>query len=384
MSGDNAKKAEDFIRAFAWPLLVQSAGLTRLSASKLVLSKAGRAALAAPAHETIKHVWKRWLTKGLIDEFNRVEAIKGQKRKGRAALTNVTDRRYAVEEALAACPAGAWIDIDEFFRFMQGTDMEFEVTGNPWNLYLTDPQYGSLGYESYGGWSVIQGRYVMALLCEYAATLGLADIAHVPPEGARDDYWENGGADQWDCLSRYDGLKFFRITALGAYCLGISEAYTPAPRQKRPVLKVLPNRDIVVQDASAFSAADALFLERVAVKSGDHTWALDKMRILDALESGIDTGEIFGFFDALCHPPMPDIVRRFIDDIARRASLVSCEGAAELFRAADEATALLIAHDSTAKSLCYLAGKNRLAVASRNVAAFRRALRQLGLHRSVE
>jgi hypothetical protein len=303
---------------------------------------------------------------------------KGQNRKGRGGLTAVADRRVAVEEVLATCPAGKWIEIDEFFRHFQATDAELEVVHDPFNLYLTDAQYGSLGYAGYHKWSVVQGRYVLALLWEYAATLGLVDIAHIPPEHARDDYWENWGADDLNCLSRYDGLNFFRITALGAYTLDIAETYTPTPRESCPALTVLPNRDIVIQDASAFSSADALFLERIAVKSGDHTWALDKMRLLDALENGIRAEEIHGFLDAMSQAPVPDNVRHFIDDTIQRASRVSWEGTAEIFRTADEATALLIAHDSAAKSLCYLAGPKRLAVPSRSVTAFRRALRQLG------
>lgn len=375
---EKARKAEDYIRAFAWPLLVQSAGLARLSGSKLNLSKAGRDALSRPAHETIKHLWGRWLDKGLVDEFSRVEAIKGQKRKGRGGFTDVAQRRVAVEQMLAACPPRKWIEIEEFFRYVEASDVQLEVVGNLWRLYLADPQYGSLGYAGYGNWSVVQGRYIMALLWEYAATLGMVDIAHVPPENARDDYWENWGADDLDCLSRYDGLKYFRITALGAYCLDITEDYAEEAREAHPVLRILPNRDVVISAPSEFSMADALFLDRIAAKSGDHTWALDKMCILDALESGIHAEEIFGFLDSKSQSPMPANIRLFINETIQRASLVSYEGTAEVFRVADEPTALLIAHDSAAKSLCYTAGGNRLIVLSRNVTAFRRVLRQLG------
>jgi DNA-binding transcriptional MerR regulator len=374
----DGNKADDFIRAFAWPLLVQAAGLARLAGSRLELTKAGRKAFSIPGHETIRRIWQRWISKGLIDEFNRIEAIKGQKRKGRGGLTAVADRRAIVEEVLSACPAGKWIGIDEFFRFFQATGEDFEVVRDPWKLYIAEAHYGSLGYDGCHKWSMIQGRYVMALLWEYAATLGLADIAHIPAEGARDDYRDNWGTDDLDSLSRYDGLKFFRITDLGAYCLDIAEEYVQTPKPVRPAIKILPNHDIVIEDAPRFSSADALFLERIAVNNGDHLWTMDKRRIQDALENGIQSEEIHGFLDTLSQTPVPDNVRQFIDDTVQRAFLVSREETAELFRTADEATALLIAHDNAAKNLCYLAGPMRLAVPSRHVAAFRRALRQLG------
>jgi hypothetical protein len=134
----------------------------------------------------------------------------------------------------------------------------------------------------------------------------------------------------------------------------------------------------VIRDADGFSAADALFLDRIAVKTGDHTWMIEKASLLDAIEAGIGAEEIHEFLAARSDSPVPDNVAQFIDDIIRRANLVSFEGAAEVFRAADEATALLILHDSAAKSLCYAAGPTRLVVPAKNIAAFRRALRGMG------
>ncbi|MDX9973554.1 MAG: hypothetical protein RBU21_11275, partial [FCB group bacterium] len=198
------KKADDFIRAFAWPLIVQAAGWARLAGSKLELTKTGRDALARPAHEGIRHAWKRWLDKGLIDEFSRIDAIKGQNRKKNGGLTRVAPRRAALQKILSTCPPEKWIDIDEFFRHILASDIEYEVADDPWSLYITDAQYGNLDYGGGDTWSMVEGRYAMVLLWEYAATLGLLDIAHVPPDWARDDYMDHWGAEDLECLSRYD------------------------------------------------------------------------------------------------------------------------------------------------------------------------------------
>ena len=60
-------------------------------------------------------------------------------------------------------------------------ELDFEVTHDPWKLYIGERQYGSLGYGGSHGWSILQGRYISALLFEYAATLGLLDVAYVCP-----------------------------------------------------------------------------------------------------------------------------------------------------------------------------------------------------------
>ena len=371
-------KADDFMRAFAWPLLLQAANLAKPKGKKLALTTAGKKALTQPPQDTLKLIWGRWLTKGKLDELSRINEIKGQKSKGFGGLTAVAERRDTVDLCLSECPTGKWVYIDDFFDFFLAHDMYFDITLNPWKLYIGEPHYGNLGYGGCHSWSILQGRYIMALLWEYAGTLGIVDIAHTAPEGARTDFHELWGADSMTYLSRYDGLKFFRLTPLGAYCLDMEYAYTPPPITQRPIFQVLPNQDIVLRHPEALLASDALFLERIATKDGDHTWRIDSRRILDSLESGISAGEIEEFLDANSVSPVPDNVRTFIEDTIRRAVKVRYEGPAEIYYVEDEATALLIAHDAKGKSLCYHAGQHRLVVPAKKTAAFQRVLRQLG------
>jgi hypothetical protein len=83
-----------------------------------------------------------------------------------------------------------------------------------WDLYISDAHYGSLGYEGYHDWEILQGRYILCLLFEYAATLGIVDVAYDSPVNARDDYDKLWGTDELWFLSRYDGLCEFRPTKL--------------------------------------------------------------------------------------------------------------------------------------------------------------------------
>ena len=69
---------------------------------------------------------------------------------------------------------------------------------------------------------------MMAFLFEYAATLGLIDLAYPYPSDARDDHTDFWGADDLDALSRYDGLQYFRLNNLGAWCLGHTQDHTPS------------------------------------------------------------------------------------------------------------------------------------------------------------
>jgi hypothetical protein len=50
------------MKAFAWPMLLQAAGLAGTAGAKLQLTPAGRKALARPAHEVIRQVWGSWIS----------------------------------------------------------------------------------------------------------------------------------------------------------------------------------------------------------------------------------------------------------------------------------------------------------------------------------
>ena len=67
------------IRAYAWPCILQAAGLVSVSGGKVGLSPAGRKAMVRPSHEVIRGAWGKWLKNTVFDEFERVEAIKGKK-----------------------------------------------------------------------------------------------------------------------------------------------------------------------------------------------------------------------------------------------------------------------------------------------------------------
>ena len=209
---------DDAITSFGWPLLLQAGGLARLEGPRLTLTSKGRKALGQPGHEVIRGLWERWPRHAPIDEFSRVDQIKGQK--SAAALSAAGPRRQTVASALALCPRGEWIGVDDLFAAMRHAGLSPTVARSErglWKLYLGDPEYGSLGYAGFHDWPILEGRYTMAVLFEYAATLGLHDVDYVSPAHARDDFRQMWGADCIDALSRYDGLRAVRLTPLGAY-----------------------------------------------------------------------------------------------------------------------------------------------------------------------
>lgn len=367
------------IAAFAWPLLIQAGGLAELAGGRLQLTAKGRAALGRPPAETVRALWRSWVTKAPIDELSRVEHIKGQRTAN--TLTSAKTRRQTVATALSRCPVDEWVEVDEVFDRMRRGNLSPTVARSErglWRLYLVDPEYGSLGSAGFAEWPILEGRYTLAVLFEYAGTLGLFDLDYTDPVGARDDYRDNWGADDLDYLSRYDGLRAVRLNALGAYTLGLTDNYqAPAANAAvAGVLKVLPNLDIVVTGEP--SAADLLMLDAYAKRTADRVWGLREATLLAAVDAGRSLDQLRDFLADRVTYELPNAVTTLLADVAVRAGRLRNLGVVRLVECVDPALAALIAGDRRLRGLCQLVGDRHLAVAIDREPEFRKRLRALG------
>ena len=367
------------IASFAWPLLVQAGGLAQLDGARMRLTPAGRAAVSKPPAEILRNLWQRWLTHALIDEFSRIDTIKGQG--SRHVLTVPKVRRGVVHQALLTCEPGVWIEIDELFEDMSRSGLHMSIARSEramWKLYLVNPHHGNFGYAEHQSWELLEGRYTMAVLFEYAATLGLIDVDYTGPAGTRHDFHGNWGGDCLDTLSRYDGLRAIRLNDLGAYALGLTSLYEPPPPApaQAGALKVLPNLDIVA--TGDVPDADRLHLSTFAHQTNDHVWTVSADSLLAALDSGRRIAEFTSFLGQHCEHELPNTLLTLIGDVGRRAEALTDLGQARVVECADPAIAALIVHDRRLRGLCQLIGDRHLVVTAEQELKFRKTLRKLG------
>jgi hypothetical protein len=369
---------DEAIAAFAWPLLLQAGGLARLDGTRLALTPKGRKALGQPAHEVIRGLWERWPRHAPLDELSRVEQIKGQK--AAAAVSAAGPRRQAVASALALCPLDEWITVDDLFAAMRRANLSPTVARSErglWKLYLGDPEYGSLGYAGYHDWPILEGRYTLAVLFEYAATLGLLDVDYDCPAHARDDFRHMWGADWIDALSRYDGLRAVRLTPLGAYAAGLSTTFEPAAHAAPDrTLQVLANHDIVA--TADLAPADRLVLDAFAARTSDRVWTLSTASLLGAVDAGRAPAELGAFLDERAVHAVPATVRTLLADVEARAGQLRDLGTRRVIECAEPSIATLLARDRSLRGLCTRLGERHLMLDPAGEQKARAALRKLG------
>ena len=389
---DGYDRADEAIRPLALVVLVQAArwAVRAGPGGKLELTRAGEDPLAEsvqPRH--VREVWERWLKSDLLDELSRIKPIKGQQSR-KTHLTKPAERRPKLAVALRACPVGQWVELDEFFRYLRAEKLAPNVErGDTSGLSIGSYyEYGwleSVSDSTY--WDVVVGSYLRALLFEYAATLGMVELAYTRPEATPHEFGDVYGLDDYEYLSLYDGLLGFKLTALGAYVLGLAESYTPpaAPvEQGKPPLLVLPNLDVVVANATALTPTDRAMLERVGVAQSEGVYRLSRDRVLDATQHGL-TGEQIRQFLAgkagLAESRLPQTVRSFFDDLERRVGLLREAGRVLVLESDDPLLLTELAHTPSLRGMTQLAtvgDRTVLLVPHDQETVARRQLKKLG------
>ena len=366
-----------FIQAFAWPVLLQGAGLAKVDGAALKLTDKGKKALNGKLPHVMKEAWSRWKANKFMDEFSRVDKIKGQKASRGRALIAAHTRRPVLYEGLLLCAPGKWLKVNEWIRSMVSAGLEFEVARYAWKLYVGDAQYRHL--DDYGE-GMVKLRYILSFLFEYAATLGIIDVAYIHPDGALSDahkLW-GWGMDGSSFLSRYDGLKYIRINPLGAFAMGMADDYETGPAEIRSVLTVLPNHDVVVTDAPSLSPGDRLFLEKTCQKKTSSLWTLTATTLLEAAQNGTGIEETRAFLEARSTQPIPETVITLLNDAKRRSTGLAYAGSAHLIACKDAMIQKLVASDTKLQKLCLPAGEKHLVIMPGKESQFLAALTRLG------
>lgn len=139
------------VRAHTWAVLVQQCGWCKAAGERLALTKTGARLLdASPRPEDLRQGLERLLNDNGFDEFGRINHIRGQGGKGARGLSRPAERRRVIAVSLRDWPVGQWVSFTEAFRLVFAAGSGFRVSSDPWRLYISEAQYGSLGYDHVG------------------------------------------------------------------------------------------------------------------------------------------------------------------------------------------------------------------------------------------
>jgi hypothetical protein len=197
-----------------------------------------------------------------------------------------------------------------------------------------------------------------------------------PPYGVRSDFRDNWDTDELEFFSRYDGLLYFRLNPLGAYCLEPSDQYRPAEVDKPPLLEI--DEDLLFSPLRPVEPAECMMLDRYAQRLSSDAWQLTAESILQAMADGQDPELFRDFLRDRADGGLPAEADDIFAAAADRLSALADAGPARLIRCSSPALAEMIADDPQTRAPCLPAGGTLLAIPDNKEKAFRAGLRRLG------
>jgi hypothetical protein len=369
------------------PAMVMIAQATRWAVvapltGKLHLTQTGMAFLAEPSAQALREGFAHW---GLYDGFDEVLrlGLHGAATASAYYGTELMIRRASVCGALTRVNEGAWIDVETFFRLVLASGHNFEVeTGarsafwvGAYGSYFNQP-LGSTDSEVY--WRVVKCQYMLAMLFETLAAFGVVDIAYATLTRGIFYRGYNVPAGIGPTVSRYDGLRYIRLTKLGAYLLNMTDSYA-LPVASGPALRVLPNQQIIVTHRMAGTTTGHPVLLKFCERTSDDVYQLDRTKLIKTISTG-DMGalDIAEFLRRESDAALPNTVTDLLAEVSRRGTQIEVAGEAILYRVKDETLALELASDKPLMRLGVGRIGDRLVVPRDGVSAFRKRMRDLG------
>lgn len=358
------------IKAFGWIQILRAALWINETNGELQINLK-KASLHQRHCDVIKQLFWDWKDRSKFDEFSRINQIKGQKGKSQKYFTNVLSRRDACIETLRACPPEQWVSFDDYLRLMAVERQFFNVTLEPYSLYIGDSTYGRIHDDTF-----LTNVYTRCLMMEYFATLGIVDIAYVTPDNAQDNYYDRWGQYDLDYLSVYDGLKYIRLTKLGAYVLGVIDTYTDVSDSTKTSIALLSENRVQFMQSPATS--ERVFLTNYADEVNDQVWQLCTSKLLSHIENGGDLEEIQSFLSERDEQPyFPTQIEHLFKTLESNKNAVRLEGRFLLLKCDTESIARNIASAPKIQKWCQRVGKDQLIIPEGKESLFRQLVHEL-------
>ncbi len=384
--GGATLRASEAIRTFGLIRIVLAAGLATpdpAADGKLTLTDTGQDLLHGISPSELRIVFDNW-KQGAGDEVLRIGGLHGAATAMAVQGTPPPTRRAAVLNTLARMPVGKWVDVEDFFRAVLAVNPGFRVEADAYSRlwvgaygHANNSPIGPTDTELY--WRAVSCQLILVILFEYAATLGLIDIAYLPPRtgafylGIRHPF----GIPH--AFSQYDVLRFIRLTPLGQYLLRVTDNYAAAPRHAGPALRVLPNHQIVAATRMAGTSAGHPILAKFCDRVSDDVYALSPAKALKTVEKGdMSAAGIAEWLRREAGGALPKTLELALAELGARHGRISAAGSALLFKIDEPVLAAQLEHDRTLVRLgCRRAG-DWMVVPKPGVAGFRRRVRELG------
>ncbi|MBU0568395.1 hypothetical protein KJ693_09045 [bacterium] len=203
------------------------------------------------------------------------------------------------------------------------------------------------------------------------ASFGILDIAYDLPKN------ETLKEKDKDYLSVFDGLKYIRLTKLGAYILGLAKDYEVKFEQEKANI-VLDEKSLII-NVEGRDRLKEMFLEKMADKIGEKHYRIDYNSFLKDCYSKKDVeGKVELFWDHVSAKP-PKIWQDFLDEVLDKINPLTRRPKMAVYKLASNKELIsLMARDEVLKKYIAKAEGYHILIEASNVKKVKKRLEEFG------
>ncbi len=288
--------------------------------------------------------------------------------------------RSALAKLLAKMPvqddAYQWIEVGALIRYCLYREIDLGITelasAERYLSFDMDDDYGprQMHISASIYTDAVTTPLVKGVLFLLAA-FGLVDIAYDKPHN---DVLRK---KKLDYLSLFDGLRYFRLTKLGAYAAGLLETYQAKTTQPKAEI-ILDDQRLLIR-LNGRDRVKTMLLERMAEKVTTNCYKVSFQSFLKECASERDIRAKIRLFKEELSSDPPPIWKAFLDDISAKIDPLSPQPDLHLFRLNDNRELItLMARDEVLKKYVLKAENFHVAIKTKDLLKVKKRLEEFG------
>ncbi|TAN00649.1 MAG: hypothetical protein EPN39_03850 [Chitinophagaceae bacterium] len=178
--------------------------------------------------------------------------------------------------------------------------------------------------------------------------------------------------------SYYDGLYAFRLTALGAYLLGVKADYAPPDLDNETKLSFDEQAPVIRVEGNL--ALGQAMLDKYAEKVSENRYQFSPGKFLKDCKSKSDLNIKMEFFKQTVRQQLPPFWNEYLNQLLQNSHSIKIENTMEIFKLPQGNKELhrLVAQDNILRPLIIKAEKFYVLVEKNNIARFLTRMKELG------
>jgi hypothetical protein len=287
--------------------------------------------------------------------------------------------RKTLRKLLRALPVGEWLTVENLLQYCLYRDLDLDiVTRSTANSYLFFNSSSTRKYARYERNMVTPGLYKDALLAPFFkavmflfAALGIVDLAYDRPQNL---LLQQQGKDY---LSVFDGLRYVRLTELGAYIIGLRRTYAVEAAQESANILLDEHRLIITIEGR--DRLKKLVVEKIAEQISENCYRVNYQTFLKECRSQRDIQKkVELFYEQIASQP-PPIWQDFVADVEGKINPLVAKERMTVYKLKQNPDLIkLIAQDDVLKQYLLKAEDYHIVIAAKHVNKVKKRLEEFG------